>query len=792
MAQQEKKHNFKTVQVLKDQTLGIGAFGKVCKAKCDDLLCAAKLIHETLFDPTAQYHIAPQREHRLPIRRFEQECDFLSTLRHPNIIQYLGIHQDPDTGTPILLMELMDESLTHFLEKSSELTPYHIQVNLCHDVSLALSFLHANDIIHRDLSSNNVLLISNIRAKVTDFGMARLTRNVNTHLTVTTCPGTDVYMPPEAVDDIAMHTEKIDCFSFGVIVIQTLIQKFPQPGNRKEMVQINHPRFPGGTVLANVPEVDRRQNHIREIDPNHPLLPISLDCLKDNSDERPSAQELCYRVAALKRSSRYSTSSQERGYSSEQRMNTIPAPVSTQYQSCQQIQDLQQIIESQTSRLQGKDGIIEERDRLIAAEQQRNQLLRQQVIEKDQQIREKDLCIQDKENQLGNISQQLKVSEEIIAQFEKRIHELEHQLQVDPHVSVHQKSQLPPVQDHPHPLSTPHTGTQYLPSSDNVPKPSTKVGVTSSNPSLTWRLVEERAPCVMNRGCDAIACGVVMYCRHSSLKRIYLFNTTNIKWYQLPECQYGNFSMAFVNGMITTIGGGNDMTVFGLPAIGSGSYTNKLISFVEKGSSGKWTEILPPMPTRRRGTAALSTGTYLIVAGGEMEGRANLMTVEVLNAETCQWSAAAHLPEPKNVASATISGGNIYIIGGQNMNGKETNTAYTCSLKALIKSSTNPRYSNTQQVNVVWNRIADYPVMLSTCVTLQGRLLTVGGKALNNTITSLVHMYNPNTNSWEVVSQTLAARYLPLAAVVNGNQLVVVGGVAEGGVITDFVEMAFV
>ena len=222
MAQQEKKHNFKTVRVLKDQTLGIGSYGKVCRAKCDDLICAAKLMHETLFDPTAQYDIAPQREHRLPIRRFEQECEFLSTLRHPNIIQYLGVHQDPDTGIPILLMELMDESLTNFLEKSPELTPYHIQVNVCHDVSLALSFLHANNIIHRDLSSNNVLLISNVRAKVTDFGMARFTRNVNTHLTITTCPGTDVYMPPEAVDNTATYTEKIDCFSFGVIVVQTL------------------------------------------------------------------------------------------------------------------------------------------------------------------------------------------------------------------------------------------------------------------------------------------------------------------------------------------------------------------------------------------------------------------------------------------------------------------------------------------------------------------------------------------------------------------------------------------
>ena len=475
-------------------------------------------------------------------------------------------------------------------------------------------------------------------------------------------------------------------------------------------------------------------------------------------------------------------------------MNAIPVLVSTQYQSRQQIQDLQQIIESQTSQLRGKDGIIEERERIIAAEQQRNQLLRQQVIKKDQQIREKDLCIQDKENQLGNLSQQLKVSEEIIVQFEKRIHELEHQLQVDPHGLVRQKSQLSPVYyDHPHPLSTQHTGAQYLPSNDNVPKPSTRVGVASSNPSLTWRFVEEGAPCIMNRGCDAIARGVVMYCRHFNLKRIYLFNATDKKWYQLPECQYGNFSMAFVNGMITTIGGGNDsMKIFGLPAIGSVSYTNKLISFVEKGSSGKWTEILPPMPTRRRGTVALSTDTYLIVAGGEMEGRGNLITVEVLNAETCQWSAAAHLPEPKSVATATISGDNIYIIGRQNKNGKETNSAYTCSLKTLIKSSTDPRYSNTQQAYVVWNRIADCPVMLSTCVTLQGRLLIVGGKALNNAITSLVHMYNPNTNCWEIVSQTLAARYLSLAAVVNGNQLVVVGGVAEGGVITDYIEMAFV
>ena len=173
--QKDKKIGFKTIHLFKDQVLGIGSYGKVCKAECDGLLCAAKLLHETLFDPTAQQLIAPQREHRLPMRRFEQECDFLSTLRHPNIIQYLGMCQDRGTPwhLPVLLMELMDDSLTHFLESSQQPIPYHIQVNICHDIALALSFLHSNGIIHRDLSSKNVLLISNVRAKA-DFGMARL------------------------------------------------------------------------------------------------------------------------------------------------------------------------------------------------------------------------------------------------------------------------------------------------------------------------------------------------------------------------------------------------------------------------------------------------------------------------------------------------------------------------------------------------------------------------------------------------------------------------------------------
>ena len=189
------KCQFKSVQLLKDQSLGIGSYGTVCKAKCDDLLlCAAKIIHPTLFDPTALQQVAPQREHRLPIRRFEQECEFMSAIRHPNIVQYLGMFRDTDTRLPVLPIELMDDSLTHFLESSTQPIPYHIQVNICHDVSLALSFLHSNKIVHRDLFSNNVLLIGNVRAKVTDFGMARLS-DINPQATrFTSIYGDQIYM----------------------------------------------------------------------------------------------------------------------------------------------------------------------------------------------------------------------------------------------------------------------------------------------------------------------------------------------------------------------------------------------------------------------------------------------------------------------------------------------------------------------------------------------------------------------------------------------------------------------
>jgi serine/threonine protein kinase len=737
--QRSKAIGFKTVQLLKDQTLGIGSYGKVCKAKCDDLLCAAKLIHETLFDPTAQQLIAPQREHRLPMRRFEQECEFLSTIRHPNIVQYLGIYRDPDTGLPALLMELMDDSLTHFLESSPQPIPYHIQVNICHDITLALSFLHSNGIVHRDLSSNNVLLRSNVLAKVTDFGMARLgDQNPRaTQLTFTMCPGTDVYMPPEAVQDKPEYTDKIDCFSFGVITLQILTQEFPNPGDRRKRIEIDHSGFPKGTLIeARISEVERRQNHIDKIEPNHTLLPIVLDCLKDGDVERPSAQQLCERVVALKDGPQYSESiravkarsSVGQGGSDERDRELR----SLRQQHSQQVRGLQQIIESQTSRL---EQALREKDATIAAEQQQ---LQRQVNENFQLMREKDQVIEEKKR----IERQLEESETMIAQFQRRIVELE----------------------------------QLRPAADATPRSKELSSSRAASIKLTWR-EGKKAPCQMRHSyCSAVDSNMLYVKVGPEL--VYAFTISTSIWSLLPNCPYvHDCPLVIISNLLTLIGG--DTGVVTIDA------SNGLFSLTGEGSARWWTEEFPFMPTKRRGSTALCTETALIVVGGMVEDYSPLNLIEIMNTVAKQWSTAADLPRPVVHAPVAVCGDRVYILGKTSM--------YTCSVVTLVQSCKSFLASLRKGNTGVWSELAASPVTRTTCVSIHGRLLAIGGTDSDDKPTTAIHIYNPTTDSWEVVSHMGTARMDCVAAVLHNNQLMVAGGHTSEDISgTDSVEFASV
>ena len=493
----EQEYAFRSVELYKTETLGTGSYGAVCKAKCDELICAAKLLYPVLFEMQPQAP-EPGKEHRQPFHRFELECRFLSHINHPNIVQYLGTYRDPDTNAPVLLMELMDESLTHFLESSPGPIPYHVQVNLCYDIAQALAFLHSNGIIHRDLSSNNVLLIAGSRAKVTDFGMSKFTNIASTRLaTMTTCPGTPVFMSPEALNEPPVYTEKLDNFSLGVLIVQIVTRKLPNPTDRFQVMQVVDPRFPTRTFQAQVPvpEAERRHAHISLVDPTHPLLPIALHCLKDEDVERPSSQQLCQTLGALKETAMYEESSQDEDY----------------HPGAKEL-------------LQGPDKELN----LSQAETQRliEQLMR---ATRDNEA---------KEGQLRRLNQQVESNEEIttalqhtITEKEREVSELQRMLtSKDDDIS----SRREPV------FHEQRATLQDIPTKANLeraPLPDSLIGMKAGSSTVD---------------------GNMAYFRPAGSRTVYGFKVQSMQWCLMPEHPLNGFTIVCVDHLLTSVGGKRD------------------------------------------------------------------------------------------------------------------------------------------------------------------------------------------------------------------------------------------
>ena len=350
--------HYRKIELFKIEKLGDGSYGAVCKAKCDEFLCAAKFLHDVLVRAEGPSD---------PMERFEQECNFMSDITHPNIVQYLGTYQDPESRLPVLLMELMDESLTKFLERSEDSLSYHVQVNLCHDVAMALAYLHSKGIIHRDLSSNNVLLIAGSRAKVADFGMSRLGARMTR---MTKCPGTPGYMPPEALNDPPVYRYKLDSFSFGVLAIQIMTRQFPDPGPQVKTVIDN--QSPVGEVKVPVLETERRRSHIKLIDPSHPLLVPAKECLEYSEHNRPSAQELCQQLEALKKAPRYNES--------------VQRVAEEQHHHAQEITNLQHQLQFREQELETMREQLERKEEILATQQQQIRQLEQELKQKSGEI----------------------------------------------------------------------------------------------------------------------------------------------------------------------------------------------------------------------------------------------------------------------------------------------------------------------------------------------------------------------------------------------------------------------
>ena len=267
----------------KGRNLGRGAHAVVLEMNYHGLQCAGKQLYEVLYG-----------NHRKGgmLSRFAKECRLLSQLRHPNIVQFLGVHftQSSVVDVPILVMEFLPSTLTQRIDKNAELgsLPDEVIYSILSDVALGLNYLHGHcSTIHRDLSANNILLTKDLTAKISDLGVAKIL-NLNPHemSTLTKAPGTVCYMPPEALADKPQYNTSIDIFSYGIILIHVFSGNWPFP-TQAVIVDPND-----SMKLIPVSEAKRRQKYFDDITPNHPLMDLILSCISNNPTCRPTAAKI--------------------------------------------------------------------------------------------------------------------------------------------------------------------------------------------------------------------------------------------------------------------------------------------------------------------------------------------------------------------------------------------------------------------------------------------------------------------------------------------------------------------
>ena len=750
MAQTQIEFAYHNIELYKSESLGSGSYGGVCKAKCDGLLCAAKIMHPTLFDLRD-----PGTESYL--RKFREECHLLSLARHPNVVQYLATYYDPDTRLPVLLMELCDESLTAFLERSPGPLSYHIQLNICHDITLALVYLHSNRLIHRDLTGNNVLMIAGTRAKITDFGMSKLA-TVNPRMTL--CPGNLLYMSPEALDEAKTYTAKLDIFSFGVIVIQILTRQFPNPTNRFRLVYSSE--F-NEQLRRVVPETERREAHLKLIPDTHSLKPLALQCLKNKENERPSALQLSESLSELKQSSQYTESMH-------------------QTQSSSDIQQLQQQLRGQRILTEAKTREVQEHQTRITELQSVVEDKDRQLQAKDRQLREcqhtiasRERAVEMKERELQQTQGQLQVSEQLVSEFQQSIQQKDKTfIDLQQTISAHErKSQQLEQQD---------TASRDQPQQKSVTR-SQRMMVAAAKKDISKMIWREgkNAPEKMIRGA-AVVHGNTAYFRPYNSDKVYSYQNILGKeqWSQLPDNPNENCGLAVIDGLLTSVGGYNN------------GYINTLLSLTGEGMRKQWSEIFPPMPTPRQSVACITTEQSLVGAGGNASG-GFLDIVEVMNINTKQWTTVCLLPQKQQQLSAIVCGDTLYLAGGFDSGYKSSKSVFTCSLTDLLTSSNSLgskiRRTFSQSKNV-WKEISSLPVDRSTLASFNGQLLAIGGRdgSMNYTTVN-VYRYDSHTNSWNVISQMKNKRSQCLAVTLHEDHLFVVGGYTPGINETDSVEI---
>ena len=215
-------------EIILGKEVGRGAWATVSQATFRGVSVAAKQLHSSIISSETK-------------SLFKREMQIALCCCHQHIVTFLGATYDDDS--PIILMELMDVSLRSAYQQGGVTNAKAFKV--VKEIAMALHFLHTrpDPVIHRDVSSANVLLKvlynGEWLAKLGDLGTAMIQQQATTP-----SPGAWAYAAPEAPNP-EKHSPKMDVYSFGVLVIETLTKTHPfqKVDTLKAQVQQQYPQY---------------------------------------------------------------------------------------------------------------------------------------------------------------------------------------------------------------------------------------------------------------------------------------------------------------------------------------------------------------------------------------------------------------------------------------------------------------------------------------------------------------------------------------------------------------------
>ena len=250
--------------------LGRGSYGTVYAAVHNGKPCVVKEMHPYL------------KHDKLEI--FVREINTLSTLKHPSIVQFLGVYFKAKSHTPILVMEMMWKNLYSLLEEQPNKLFLLSKVYILYDVACGLQYLHGQrrPVAHRDLHPSNILLNENLNAKIADLGQAKLLYESAQKLS--TASGRVAYMAPEALKKKPTYDTKLDVFSIGCTIIHLVTEQYPVPTD--QFVESKG-------SFQKVNETNRRIEYLSLMKDVPVLQKLALHCLEDAPTNRPVASYIC-------------------------------------------------------------------------------------------------------------------------------------------------------------------------------------------------------------------------------------------------------------------------------------------------------------------------------------------------------------------------------------------------------------------------------------------------------------------------------------------------------------------